>query len=50
MINKAKRHYWSKFRRTITGRVLVEKTFVISQATFFMGILPLDKKKAAKTE
>ncbi len=41
-------HYWSKIRRTITGRVLVAKTFVISQATFFMGILPLDKKRQQK--
>jgi hypothetical protein len=39
-------HYWSKLRLSITGRVMVAKTFLVSQATFFMGIIPLEKKKA----
>jgi hypothetical protein len=43
-------HYWSNFRLSITGRIMVAKTFLISQATFYMGIIPLDKKKITEIE
>jgi len=43
-------HYWSNFRLSITGRVMVTKTFLISQATFYMGIIPSDKKKLMEME
>jgi hypothetical protein len=43
-------HYWSNFRLSITGRVMVAKTFLISQATFYMGKIPIDKKKLSEME
>jgi hypothetical protein len=43
-------HYWTNFRLSITGRVMVAKTFLISQATFYMGIIPADKKKLSEME
>ncbi len=43
-------HYWSKFRLSITGRIMVAKTFLVSQATFYMGILALDRRKAGEIE
>jgi exonuclease III len=43
-------HYWTNFRLSLTGRIMVAKTFLISQATFYMGIILLDKKKAAEIE
>jgi hypothetical protein len=43
-------HYWSKLRLSITGRVMVAKTFLVSQATFLMGIIPLEKKKATEID
>jgi hypothetical protein len=30
------------YNLTLTGRVLVAKTFLISQVSFFLGIIPLD--------
>jgi hypothetical protein len=43
-------HYWSKLRLSITGRVMVAKTFLVSQATFYMGIIPLEKKRATEID
>jgi hypothetical protein len=43
-------HYWTSFRLSITGTVIVAKTFLISQATFYMGIIPADKKKLSEME
>ncbi len=37
-------HYWSQYRLSLTGRVMVAKTFLMSQATFLMGIIPAEKK------
>ncbi len=33
--------YWSNFGLSISGRVMVAKTYLISQAIYVMGILPL---------
>ncbi len=33
--------YWANFNLSITGRVLVAKTYIISQCVYLMGILPL---------
>jgi hypothetical protein len=35
-------NFWSQYNLTITGRVLVAKTFLISQVSFYLGIIPLD--------
>jgi hypothetical protein len=34
--------YWNRYNLTLTGRILVSKTFLISQVSFYLGILPLD--------
>ncbi len=43
VINKMRRlsGYWSNFGLSISGRVMVAKTYLISQAIYVMGILPL---------
>jgi hypothetical protein len=43
VINKMRRlsGYWSNFGLSISGRVMVAKTYLISQAVYVMGILPL---------
>jgi hypothetical protein len=33
--------YWATFRLSITGRIAVAKTYILSQAIYFMGTLPL---------
>jgi hypothetical protein len=43
-------NYWNQYNLTITGRVLVAKTFLLSQATFLMGILPLGEVHCKKIE
>jgi hypothetical protein len=43
-------HYWSQYRLSITGRVMVAKTFLVSQVTFLMGIIPLNKKLSVEVE
>jgi hypothetical protein len=35
-------NYWNQYNLTLTGRVLVAKTFLISQVSFYLGIIPLD--------
>ncbi len=35
-------NYWGRYSLTLTGRVLVAKTFLISQISFYLGIIPLD--------
>ena len=40
MINQA--NYWKLFRLSISGRVMIAKTYMISQATYLMGTLPID--------
>jgi hypothetical protein len=35
-------NFWSQYNLTLTGRVLVAKTFLISQVSFYLGIKPLD--------
>ena len=39
MINQA--NYWKLFRLSISGRVMIAKTYMISQATYLMGSLAL---------
>jgi hypothetical protein len=43
-------NYWNQYNLTITGRVMVAKTFLLSQTTFMMGIIPLEKRTAEKIE
>ena len=38
--------YWRMFKLSISGRVMVAKTYLVSQATYLMGIIPLSKDKA----
>ena len=38
--------YWKMFKLSISGRVMVAKTYLVSQATYLMGIIPLSKNKA----
>ena len=39
MINQS--NYWKLFRLSISGRVMIAKTYMISQATYLMGSLPI---------
>ena len=32
--------YWNMFKLSISGRVMVARTYIISQATYLMGIIP----------
>jgi hypothetical protein len=34
--------YWNQYNLTLTGRVLVAKTFLLSQVSFCLGIIPVD--------
>ena len=34
------------FKLSISGRVMVARTYIISQATYLMGIIPLPANKA----
>jgi hypothetical protein len=43
-------NYWNQFNLTLTGRIMVGKTFLLSQATFMMGIIPLEKRTAERIE
>ena len=40
MINQS--NYWKLFRLSISGRVMIAKTYMISQATYLMGALPVN--------
>ena len=35
-------NYWKLFRLSISGRVMIAKTYMISQATYLMGALPVN--------
>jgi hypothetical protein len=43
-------NYWNQFNLTITGRILVAKTFLLSQATFLLGIIPISTQSAKRIE
>jgi hypothetical protein len=43
-------NYWNQFNLTITGRILVAKTFLLSQATFLLGIIPISVQHAKRIE
>ena len=38
--------YWKMFKLSISGRVMVAKTYLLSQATYLMGIIPLPVEKS----
>ena len=38
--------YWKNFKLSISGQVMVAKTYTLSQATYLMGIIPLPAEKA----
>ena len=38
--------YWKVFKLSISGRVMVAKTYLLSQATYLMGIIPLPVEKS----
>ena len=40
MVNQS--NYWKLFRLSISGRVMIAKTYMISQATYLMGALPVN--------
>ena len=39
MINQS--NNWKLFRLSISGRVMIAKTYLISQATYLMGAIPI---------
>jgi hypothetical protein len=43
-------NYWNQYNLTLTGRVLVAKTFLISQVSFYLGIIPLDTEAGKQIE
>jgi hypothetical protein len=43
-------NYWNQYNLTLTGRVLVAKTFLISQISFYLGIIPIDSNTAKALE
>jgi hypothetical protein len=43
-------NYWNQFNLTISGRVLVAKTFLISKVTFLLGFIALEKRIADRIE
>ena len=38
--------YWKNFKLSISGQVMVAKTYTLSQATYLMGIIPLPAEKS----
>ena len=38
--------YWKMFKLSISEQVMVARTYIISQATYLMGIIPLPADKA----
>ena len=38
--------YWKVFKLSSSGRVMVAKTYVLSQATYLLGIIPLPVEKS----
>ena len=43
-------NYWNQYNLTLTGRVLVAKTFLMSQVTFLLGIIPIESDIAKRIE
>jgi hypothetical protein len=42
--------YWNQYNLTLTGRVLVAKTFLLSQVSFYLGIIPVDANVGKQIE
>ena len=40
--------YWKMFKLWISGQVMVAKTYLMSQATYLMGIIPLLAEKSTE--
>jgi hypothetical protein len=40
--------YWGTFGMSITGRVMVAKTFLMAQVIYFMGIMPLSNEHGVR--
>ncbi len=36
--------YWCNFGMSITGRVMVAKTYLVSQVIYMMGVLPMTRE------
>jgi len=43
-------NYWNQFNLTLTGRIMVAKTFLLSQVTFFLGIIEIGPIKIRQIE
>jgi len=43
-------NFWGQFNMTVSGRVMVSKTFLLSQVTFYLGIIPISKNVAENIE
>jgi hypothetical protein len=43
-------NFWNQYNLSITGRVLVAKTFLLSQVTFLMGLIKLNQETADRIE
>jgi hypothetical protein len=43
-------NYWNQYNLTITGRILVAKTFLLSQVTFLLGIIPIETNHVKRIE
>jgi len=37
--------FWNSFGLSISGRVMAVKTYIMSQAIYFMGVIPLPDQK-----
>jgi len=43
-------NYWNQYNLTFIGRILVAKTFLLSQISFLLGIIPIDNNTAKALE
>ncbi len=43
-------NFWKQYNLTVIGRVLVAKTFLLSQVSFLLGIIPIDNNNAKVIE
>jgi hypothetical protein len=43
-------NFWNQYNLTVIGRILVAKTFLLSQVSFLLGIIPIDNNNAKVIE
>jgi hypothetical protein len=43
-------NYWNQYNLTFIGRVMVAKTYLLSQVTFLLGIILIDKVTSTRIE